>query len=257
MQLPAGAGKNTLTLHTEGGEDKRMENEVFQKAGELMEKMRETQGESILAAAKCIADTFETGGILQAFGSGHSSAGAMEICHRAGGFVPTKRIKEPAQGEYESVPGVGELFMKKVDIRKEDVVFIISNSGRNPLPLEIAAQAKERGAKVVAVTSVASSSRLTSRHKSGKRLFEMADVVIDNQIPDGDACIWLEGLDTPICGMSTITTAVALQAVTLEAARMLLEKGATPPIFKSQNVDGGAEYNQALLEQHFDRLYHM
>ena len=102
-----------------------------------------------LAAAKCIADTFEAGGLLQAFGSGHSNAGARELCHRAGGFVPTKAIQEPAGGLYESVNGVGEIFMKKVDIRKEDVVFIISNSGRNPLPIEIATQAKERGAKVL------------------------------------------------------------------------------------------------------------
>ncbi|MEA5050038.1 MAG: SIS domain-containing protein [Oscillospiraceae bacterium] len=234
-----------------------MDNEVFSTAEELIARLKATQGDNILAAAKCIADTFEAGGLLQAFGSGHSNAGALELCHRAGGFVPTKAIKEPAGGMYEAVPGVGEIFMQKVDIRKGDVVFIISNSGRNPLPLEIACQAKERGAKVVAVTSVASSKKLTSKHKSGKRLFEIADVVIDNQVPDGDACIELEGLDTAICGMSTITTAVALQAVVLEAAKMLLARGITPPFFKSQNVDGGAEYNQVLLDRYFDRLYHV
>ncbi len=234
-----------------------MQNEVFSVAYKLIEQLKQTQEENILAAAKCIADTFEAGGILQAFGSGHSNAGALELCHRAGGFVPTKAIKEPAGGAYEAVPGVGEIFMQKVDIRKDDVVFIISNSGRNPLPLEIASQARERGAKVVAVTSVEASRKLSSKHKSGKRLFEIADVVIDNQVPDGDACIQLEGLDTAICGMSTITTAVALQAVVLEAAKMLLARGITPPFFKSQNIDGGAEYNQVLLDQHFDRLYHM
>lgn len=234
-----------------------MQNEVFSVAGKLIEQLKETQQENILAAAKCVADTFEAGGILQAFGSGHSNAGALELCHRAGGFVPTKAIKEPAGGQYEAVPGVGEIFMKKVDIRKEDVVFIISNSGRNPLPIEIACQAKERGAKVVAVTSVGASSKLTSKHKSGKRLFEVADVVIDNQVPDGDACIQLDGLDTAICGMSTITTAVALQAMVLEAAKILLSRGITPPFFKSQNIDGGAEYNQVLLDKHFDRLYHI
>lgn len=234
-----------------------MDNEVFAKALELIHQLKENQEENILAAAKCIADTFEAGGILQAFGSGHSNAGALELCHRAGGFVPTKAIKEPANGAYEAVPGVAEVFLKKVDIRKDDVVFVISNSGRNPLPLEIATQAKERGSKVVAVTSVGASSKLTSKHQSGKRLFEIADVVIDNQVPDGDACIELEGLDTAICGMSSITTAVALQAVVLEAAKMLLARGITPPFFKSQNVDGGAEYNQKLLDQHFDRLYHI
>ncbi len=234
-----------------------MDNEVFQKAFELIEQLKETQGDNILAAAECVADTFEAGGLLQAFGSGHSLGGAKELCHRAGGFVPTKLIKEPANGDYESVPGVGELFMQKVDIRKGDVVFIISNSGINPLPLEIACQAKERGAKVVAVTSVEASSHLAPKHKSGKHLYEVADVVIDNQIPDGDACIELEGLDTPICGMSSITTAVALQAMTLEAAKILLSRRNTPPVFKSQNIEGGAEYNAVLLKQNFDRLFHM
>ena len=171
-----------------------MNNEVFEKAYKLIAQIQETQGENILAAARCIADTFEHGGIIQAFGSGHSYAGAIELCGRAGGYVPSKVIKDPAGGNYESIQGVGELLMKKVEILKEDVVFIISNSGRNPLPIEIAIQAKERGAKVVALTSVKASSKLSSKHQSGKRLFEVADVVIDNQVPDGDASIELEGL---------------------------------------------------------------
>lgn len=234
-----------------------MEYQVFNKATELIEKLRITQEENILAAAKCIADTMEAGGILQAFGSGHSQAGAMELCGRAGGFVPTKNIKEPAQGKYESVPGVAEIFLREVEILKEDTVFIISNSGRNPLPLEIATQAKERGAKVVALTSVSASSKLSSFHKSGKRLFEIADVVIDNQVPDGDASLTLEGLDTAICGMSSITTAVALQATVYEAAKMLLERGITPPFYKSANIDGGKEYNYKLVDKYFNRMFHI
>jgi len=234
-----------------------MNNEVFELAYKLIGKLQETQGENILAAARCIADTFENGGIIQAFGSGHSYAGAIELCGRAGGYVPSKVIKDPAGGSYEAIQGVGEILMKKVEILKEDVVFIISNSGRNPLPIEIALQAKERGAKVVALTSVSASSKLSSKHQSGKRLFEVADVVIDNQVPDGDASIMLEGLDTAICGMSSIVTAVVLQAVVLESAKMLLAKGITPPFFKSQNIDGGEEYNDALLKKYFDRINHM
>ena len=234
-----------------------MDNEVFQMAEKLIKQLKDTQGDSIMAAANCIADTFMNGGILQAFGSGHSNAGARELCHRAGGFVPTKDIKEPAGGKYEAVSGVAEIFLKECDIREHDVVFIISNSGRNPLPIEIACEAKRRGAKVVAVTSVEASKKLSSKHKSGKRLFEVADVVIDNQVPDGDSCIKLDGMDTNICGMSTITTAVALQATVLEAAKIMLSKGFTPPAFKSQNIDGGAEYNQVLLDKYFDRLYHV
>lgn len=234
-----------------------MNNEVFEMAYKLIGKLQETQGDNILAAARCVADTFEKDGILQAFGSGHSYAGAIELCGRAGGYVPSKVIKDPAGGAYETIQGVGEILMKKVEILKEDVVFIISNSGRNPLPIEIALHAQQIGAKVIALTSVSASSQLSSKHQSGKRLFEVADVVIDNQVPHGDASIHLEGLDTAICGMSTIVTAVALQAVVLESAKMLLAKGITPPFFKSQNIDGGEEYNETLLKKYFGRIYHM
>ena len=228
---------------------------VFDTAARLIGLVQQTQCGNIRKAAELIADSFMAGGILQAFGSGHSNAGARELCGRAGGFVPTKEIVEPAGGRYETVQGVGEIFMQRVDIRKDDTVFIISNSGRNPLPIEIALESKRRGAHVVAVTSVKASAKLTSKHQSGKHLFEVADVVIDNCVPDGDCCIHLDGLDTAICGMSSITTAAALQAVTYEAARVLLERGAEVPVLKSQNIDGGPEWNEALRAKYFDRLH--
>lgn len=232
-----------------------MANEVYAKAIELIKLVSETQGENISKAAELTADAFMAGGILQAFGSGHSNAGARELCNRAGGFVPTKEIREPAGGAYESIQGVGEIFMKKIDIRANDIVFIISNSGRNPLPIEIALESKRRGAKVVAITSVNASSKLTSKHQSGKRLFEIADVVIDNCVPDGDACMHVAGLDTEICGMSSITTAAALQQLTYETAETLIKRGVEPPVLKSQNIDIGPAYNEALYGKYFDRLH--
>jgi len=106
-----------------------MDNEVFEMAYKLISKLQETQGENILAAAQCIADALEHGGIIQAFGSGHSYAGATELCGRAGGYVPSKVIKDPAGGMYESIQGVGEILMKKVEILKEDVVFCMPPAG--------------------------------------------------------------------------------------------------------------------------------
>ncbi|MEA5026678.1 hypothetical protein SDC9_72801 [bioreactor metagenome] len=234
-----------------------MENKVYGVVEELIRKVKDTQGENVEKAARLFADTLKNKGLLQAFGSGHSQAGASELCHRAGGFIPTKQIKEPAGGAYESIEGVGTSFMKKVDVRSNDVVVIISNSGRNPLPIEIAIRSKERGAKVVVVTSLEASKKLTSKHSSGKNLWQVADVVLDNCVPDGDAAIELEGLDSKICGMSSITTAVLIQASVYRAAEILLSEGIVPPVFKSQNVDGGPEYNDRLMTEYFDRLYHM
>ncbi len=232
-----------------------MDTIVFDVVQELVEECKQTQQENIKKAAQSIADALGSGGIVQAFGAGHSNAGALELTHRAGGFIPTKNIKEPAGGAYESIEGVGTAFMKKVDIRKNDVVFIISNSGRNPLPIEIALGAKEKGATVVAVTALEASKKLKSKHSCNKNLYEIADIVLDNRIGDGDSMINLEGLDTKVCGMSTITTSLLLQAVTYEAAKIILDNGITPPIYKSQNIDGGREYNEQLEKQYHDRLY--
>ena len=120
-------------------------NPVYDVVKGLIDDVKNTQEAAIEAAAQACAKAIEAGGILQAFGSGHSEAGAMEVAHRAGGFIPTKKIIEPARGAYEGIEGVGTSFMKKVDVRENDVVFVISNSGRNPLPIEIALGAKAKG----------------------------------------------------------------------------------------------------------------
>lgn len=228
---------------------------VYEVVKDLIFQLEETENPAIEAAAKVFAEAIMGGGIIQAYGAGHSNAGALEITHRAGGFIPTKNIKEPAGGAYESVEGVGTMFLKKVDVRKEDAVVIISNSGRNPLPIEIAIGAKEKGAKIIAVTAMGASKALTSKHSCGKNLYELADVVLDNKIVSGDSTIEVDGLDTKICGMSTITTSILLQAVTLRAAEIMLEKGFQPPIYKSQNIDGGRKYNEVLEEKYIHRLY--
>lgn len=234
-----------------------MENKVYSCVIDLIKQLESSQKENVEQAARLFADALKNGGMLQAFGSGHSQAGASELCFRAGGFIPTKQIKEPAGGAYEGIEGVGTQFMKKVDVREHDVIVLISNSGRNPLPIEIAIAAKAKGAKILVITSLNSSKKLKSKHSSGKNLYEFGDVVLDNCVGDGDAMITLDGLDTEICGMSAITTAVLIQATVCRAAQMLLEEGIVPPVFKSQNIEGGAEYNDALLTQYFDRMYHM
>ena len=232
-------------------------NKVYECVENLIHTLDETQEENIAKAAQLFAESLKAGGMLQAFGSGHSQAGASELCFRAGGFIPTKQIKEPAGGAYEGIEGVGTYFMKKVDIRSNDVLVLISNSGRNPLAIEMAIEAKKKGAKIVVITSMASTTVLPSKHSSGKNLYQYGDVVIDNCVKEGDAMISLEGLDTEICGMSAITTAMIIQAAVLKTAEILLAQGIVPPVFKSQNIIGGAEYNDKLVAKYFDRIYHI
>ncbi|MEG2383780.1 MAG: SIS domain-containing protein [Oscillospiraceae bacterium] len=234
-----------------------MSNAVVQAATGLIARLEETQQKNVSDAADCIVNALRNGGILQAFGCGHSHAGALEFCHRAGGLVPTKLIREPAWGDYEAIEGVGLLFMKRVEVLPHDVVFINSNSGRNPMPIEVALECKKRGAKVIALTSLPSSTGLTSRHSSGKRLYELADVVVDTGIPKGDACINIEGLDTTICGMSSIVSATAIQWIVLEVAQKMVALGEVPPFYKSQNLDGCTESNDQLMKKYISRIYHI
>lgn len=121
--------------------------------------------------------------------------------------------------------------------------------------MDIALGCKKKGAKLIAITALEASSHLTPKHSCGKNLYEISDVVLDNCTPEGDSCIDLEGFDGKICGMSMITTSVLVQAVTYRAAEILIEKGITPPIYKSQNIDGGREFNEALEAEYIDRLY--
>ena len=232
-----------------------MKNKVYETVIDLVNDIEKTQVDNIEAVAVAIANTIEKGGIIQAFGSGHSNAGALEITHRAGGYIPTKNIKEPAGGAYETVAGVGEVFMKKVDVREHDLVFVVSMSGRNPLSIEVALEAQRKGAKTVAVTSVDASKELESKHKSGKNLYEVCDYVLNTRVISGDSAINLEGVDSKVCGMSSIGTSVVIQAAMLRSMEVLLERGITPPIYKSQNIEGGREYNEALEAKYLDRLH--
>lgn len=231
-----------------------MSNKVFPTVHELVNQVEETQQETIEAAAVAVADCIEQGSLVQAWGAGHSLAGAMEIAHRAGGFIPTKKIVEPSGGMYEGVENVGTAFIKRVDIRPGDIVFVISNSGRNPLCLDIALGAKKKGAKIIAITALEASKHLTPKHSCGKNLYEVSDIILDNCVPEGDCAIDLDGYDSKICGMSMITTSVLVQAVTYRAAEILISRGITPPMYKSQNIDGGREFNEALEAKYSDRL---
>lgn len=234
-----------------------MRNQYYTVIEELLKEVEETQKDNISAAAKLVAQSIMDGGILQAFGSGHSLAAAIEITGRAGGLIPAKCIKEPSQGAYESIEGVGTSFCKKLDVRKEDVIVLISNSGRNPLPIEIAIHCRNVGAKVIVVTSLEASKQLSSKHSSGKNLWEFADVVLDNRVQFGDSSIEVPGLPVKVCGTSSVAAAVMENAMILEAIEIMLEKGYTPPVFMSQNVDGGPEFNEKYTKKYFDRLYHV
>jgi uncharacterized phosphosugar-binding protein len=231
--------------------------EFFDKARELADELEQTQAENIKKAAEIVAEGIMNGGITQAFGSGHSYAAAIEISGRAGGLIPSKVIMDPAGGMYESIEGVGTLLTHKVQIEPNDVFFLISNSGRNPMGIEIAQWIKDHGNKLIVVTSLETSKLSTSRHSSGKLLYEFADVVLDNRSVYGDAALEIEGLETKVCGTSSFAATLLLQQTIYEAIKIMVKKGFRPPIYRSANIDGGNDYNLAIEKKYADRIFHI
>jgi uncharacterized phosphosugar-binding protein len=229
----------------------------------VLQRIVETQMEQIKRAAQIAADAIAQDGILYTFGTGHSHVIAEDVAYRAGGLAPVDAILEPSltghskvwQSEYmERVEGMAEVILNYYDISSKDALVVISNSGRNAAPIEMAAGAKARGVPVIAITSLAHSKGTTSRHSSGKKLYELADVVIDNCCPKGDCLLQLPGLQVPIGAGSGVAGMFIMHSIIVQTIQNLLERGIQPPVFMSGNLDGSDEYNQAILERYKGRI---
>lgn len=231
--------------------------EFFNKAKEVIKQLEATEKEAIHEAALLISSSIRSGGILQAFGSGHSYGGAIEVCGRAGGLIPSKVIRDKAEGMYEAVEGNAPFLMRQVGIEENDIFILISNSGRNPMTIEMADYIKKKGCKLIVVTSLEVSKRSVSRHSSGKLLYQFADVVLDNHAVYGDAALEVEGFQTKVCGTSSFAVSLLLQQVIYEAVKDMVEKGYCPPVYKSANIDNGREFNREFENKYGDRIWHI
>lgn len=208
----------------------------------------------------------QRGGVLQAFGTGHSEAFAMEIAGRAGGLIATNRIALRDVvlygGRDASVLGgsnlerdatvVDELLQVSL-VDPRDLFLIASNSGVNSAVIGLANAIKERGHTLIAVTSLEHSNAVTPKHPSGRRLNEIADVVIDNLAPYGDATLAPIG-GVPVGAVSSITAAYIAQLLTIGVVERMIAAGETPPIYLSANIPGGDDHNHALEDRYRGRI---
>ena len=217
-------------------------------------------------AVVMIANSLEAGGVVQAFGTGHSEAFAMEIAGRAGGLIATNRIALRTLvlrggrdlsilggAELERDPSVADDLLNLFELNPKDVFIIASNSGVNGSIVGVALAAKARGHKVIAVTSFEHTSRVTPKHPSGKRLSEVADIAIDNLAPYGDSTLQLEG-GIGVGAVSSLTAAFIAQRITLGVAETMRQRGKTPPVYISANIPGGDEHNGALEDLYGVRI---
>jgi uncharacterized phosphosugar-binding protein len=234
----------------------------FESAGATLAEVAATQGEALERAARLVADSVAGGGVLHLFGAGHSQLVALDAFLRAGGLACVNPIVDPALApaagpdvsRVERTPGHAATVLDGEDLRSGEVVVVVSNSGVNPVPVEVALGCRDRGLQVVALTNVEQAKATAARHASGAKLHDLADVVVDNRCPVGDAAVTLAGGD-PVGPMTTVVGAAVVAALAARVAELLLERGATPPVVVSQNLDGrdATERNQKLLRAYRGR----
>ncbi|MFI5987145.1 SIS domain-containing protein [Streptomyces sp. NPDC051555] len=232
----------------------------------LLERVRDEEASNISEAGAVIADAVAAGNRLFAFGAGHSSLPAQDVVYRAGGLALMNFLAVPGTAGIDVMPATLGSALERVDglagavldsspAADGDVLVIISLSGRNALPVEMAMNARAIGLKVIGVTSVAYATETRSRHVSGTFLKDHCDIVLDSKIAVGDAELSLAGIDAPFAPASTVVTSAIMQAVMAAAAGDLAARGVEPPLLRSGNVDGGHEWNGRVMQEYGDRIF--
>lgn len=213
-----------------------------------------SEGRNIDAAAERCAAAVDAGGLIHVFGPGHSHIIAEEVFNRTGGLACISPIVDRTGGRAEIVEGYAAAILEGYDVRPAEVMVICSNSGVNPLPIEMAMLARDRGLDVVAITSLAFSTSLPARHSSGKRLFEIADVVLDNHCPAGDALIEVLGVAAKVGASSSIASMALLNATIAATVEFLAKAGREVPVLLSERLPGEFEHNNELKRRYAGRV---
>jgi uncharacterized phosphosugar-binding protein len=226
----------------------------------LLDRIGTEQSAAIGMAGAMVAETLKKSGIIHTFGTGHSHMIAEEAFFRAGGLVPVNAILDGRiaflDGALESTraereEGYARSLIERERITAGDTAIIISNSGRNTVPVDMALEMKERGVRTIAITNLQQSAGAVSRHSSGKRLFEIVDLAIDTCVAEGDAMLRLETVEQSIGPASTVAGAVIINSIMIEAASLLSRSGRPVPVFPSANLGASSDENIASLYRPF------
>lgn len=242
--------------------------EYFSRINDLLSELQRDEPENIALAAKLLVDQIRADRLIHIFGvSGHSVIGCEDFFWRAGGLCnvsPLFDISLMLSGgglkstKLERVPGVGDKVISAAMLGDGDLLIITSIYGMNAATIDAALEAKQRGVKIIAITS-ADHARKTppdfvARHPSKQNLFELADVVIDNHVPHGDTIVQVPGCTQAVGAVSTILVSACVQWLVMETARLGAETGVEVPLWQSANTVGGDERNAASLEKFSPRV---
>jgi len=231
----------------------------------IIRRVLDEEARNLEMASELVAESIASGGLEYVFGTGHSMLVALEVFHRAGELVRVYPMLDLSLLGFpsatrasllERLPGYAKALADSVRVVPNSVLIVVSNSGKNAVPVELAHEMRSRGVKVVAVTSVEYSRRLKPENPLGKRLYEVADVVVDNKVPEGDAAYEL-GDGTRVFPVSTIVNSFIVHAVNARAVEILLSRGLEVEVWASVNIPGGRERNLRYLSKYYEVLRYL
>lgn len=220
----------------------------------ILNRIENEEPENLALASDAVADVICNDALVHIFGCGHSHLVALDTFYRAGGLACVSPLLDEdlmlhdggaKSSRMEKIPGIGAEAFRRHAVKQDDLVVVISASGKNAAPVEVLRCAKTAGVKTIAISS--------SAYKAhGAVLLDEADIGIDSKVVYGDAVIPVG--DVMMGGMSTFAGLFILNSALIEGARKALARGVTPPIYRSGNVEGGTALNVALEERYFGRI---
>ena len=239
----------------------------FENLKNIITAVETGEKDALYSGACLMRDAVLSGHNIFAFGCSHAGLLALEMYYRTGGMAVINPVRAPGlnldidpatmTSQLERLDEYGKIIVDNQPLGEGDVIIIHSVSGRNTVTVDVAMRAREKGAKVIALTNMDYSKSVTSRHPSGKRLFEVADVILDNHGCIGDGAIEVPGLAEKVGPTSTAVGAAMLNAMMTQAVALIAETGATVPVFMSANVDGGDAHNKEMLAKYKEHIFYM
>lgn len=236
------------------------------KLQEALETVFREEKEQLAQAADLAAKAIASDGLLHVFGTGHSHMVGEELLYRAGGLACCSAILDPplmlhagaeASTAKERENGYAKTVLERYTLRPGDLFFVVSNSGVNPVPVEAGQYAKAHGLTVVALVSKAYSQAAALHPSLSVKLMDVADLVLDNHLPPGDALIPVGRGQQKAGPGSTVVAAAVFHAICLGAIERLEAQDLTAPVYISANMPGAKEHNAALVRRYKGRVYHL
>lgn len=236
--------------------------EYFENILNILKKIKTTQYEKITLASKVVADVIEKNGIIYIFGCGHSHLIALDCFYRAGGLANVSAMLDTdlmlhngaaKSSVMEKISGISESIFERYCLTDKDMLFVISTSGKNAVPIEMAEVAVKRGIRTVGVLS----SEYFENRTESRMLHNVCELFIDNCVPHGDAVLSLNKANVKIGSVSTAASSFIMQTILANGAQIALDNGVNVPIYMSGNVHGGSKYNKEIVKQYIHRIKHL